>query len=96
MKQVTALPNHPLQRSWAVQAKRTGSDRGAVGTRDPFRGQEDAVSIKRKRWLSGFPHPFGANGHRARLSEDNRMSLGRQLHEILHSTIAAYAAGTSG
>jgi hypothetical protein len=29
--------NKPLQRSYGVQAKRTGIDRGCVGTRDPFR-----------------------------------------------------------
>jgi hypothetical protein len=29
--------NKPLQRSYAVQGKRTGTDRGSVGTRDPFR-----------------------------------------------------------
>jgi hypothetical protein len=46
-------------------------------------------SIKRRRWLSGFPHPSGANGHRARLFEENRASLARQLRDILGTTIAA-------
>ena len=31
------LPNKPLQRSYGVQAKRTGTDRAAADTRDPFR-----------------------------------------------------------
>jgi len=30
-------PNPALQRSYPVQGKRTGTDRGSVGTRDPFR-----------------------------------------------------------
>ena len=45
--------------------------------------------LKRKRWLSGFPHPSGANGHRARLFAENRDSLERQLHEVLESGLAA-------
>ena len=39
-------------------------------------------SIPRRRWLTGFPHPSGANGHRARLFEENRVSLERQLENI--------------
>ena len=39
--------------------------------------------VGRDRWLSGFPHPSGANGHRARLFEKNRLSLARQLQDIL-------------
>jgi len=29
--------NRPLKLSYGVQAKRTGTDRASVGTRDPFR-----------------------------------------------------------
>jgi hypothetical protein len=39
--------------------------------------------FKRKRWLTGFPHPSGANGHRARLFDVHRDSLARQLLQIL-------------
>jgi hypothetical protein len=35
------------------------------------------------RWLSGFPHPSGANGHRVRLFEQNRRQLRRQVKRIL-------------
>jgi len=36
-----------------------------------------------KRWLTGFPHPSGANGHRARIFEENRESLARQLRHLV-------------
>lgn len=45
--------------------------------------------IEPRRWLSGFPHPSGANGHRARLFEENRVSLALQLQDILGSPHAA-------
>jgi len=41
--------------------------------------------FRRKRWLRGFPHPSGANGHRARIFEKNRDSLAQQLRQILES-----------
>ena len=31
------------------------------------------------RWLSGFPHPSGANGHRVRIFKENCASLRRQV-----------------
>jgi hypothetical protein len=37
--------------------------------------------IGRHRWLSGFPHPSGANGHRVRLFRDSVESLRRQVAE---------------
>jgi hypothetical protein len=46
-------------------------------------------SFKRKRWLTGFPHPSGANGHRARLFDEHRDSLTRQLVQILEGGSAA-------
>jgi len=36
-----------------------------------------------KRWLSGFPHPSGANGHRVRIFNENRRSLTEQTQRIL-------------
>ncbi len=39
--------------------------------------------IDQGRWLSGFPHPSGANGHRVRLFRENRSSLRRQIGEWL-------------
>ncbi len=38
------------------------------------------------RWLSGFPHPSGANGHRVRLFAENFDSLRSQLHTTLGSS----------
>jgi len=35
------------------------------------------------RWLSGFPHPSGANGHRARLFTEHRSSLRQQIQSVL-------------
>ena len=35
-----ATSNQALQRSYGVQAKRTGTDRASVDTRDPFRGKK--------------------------------------------------------
>jgi hypothetical protein len=40
-------------------------------------------SLVDKRWLSGFPHHPGANGHRARIFAQNRESLTRHLKQIL-------------
>jgi len=40
-------------------------------------------------WLSGFPHPSGANGHRVRQFNENRASLKLQLFNILGKTIFA-------
>jgi len=42
--------------------------------------------IRPGRWLSGFPHPSGANGHRVRLFNENRASLSGQLRTILGAT----------
>jgi hypothetical protein len=39
--------------------------------------------IRPGRWLSGFPHPSGANGHRVRLFSENRAALSRQLRDVL-------------
>lgn len=41
--------------------------------------------VRPGRWLSGFPHPSGANGHRVRLFNENRASLSRQLRTILNT-----------
>ncbi len=46
-------------------------------------------AFTRKRWLTGFPHPSGANGHRARLFDRHRDSLARQLLQILETGGAA-------
>lgn len=46
-------------------------------------------SLRRKRWLTGFPHPSGANGHRARIFEKNRESLTRQLRQIVEDNRTA-------
>jgi hypothetical protein len=35
--------------------------------------------LESRRWLAGFPHPSGANGHRARIFEKNRAHLAEQL-----------------
>ncbi len=48
------------------------------------------------RWLSGFPHPSGANGHRVRLFNENRTSLSRQLRTILEEAEAAAQPGDAG
>ena len=41
LRELVVLPsNKPLQRSYGVQAKRTGTDRASVDTRDPFRGKK--------------------------------------------------------
>ena len=40
-------------------------------------------SLNPNRWLSGFPHPSGANGHRVRIFNENRRSLARQTQQIL-------------
>jgi hypothetical protein len=39
--------------------------------------------VRHGRWLSGFPHPSGANGHRARLFKENRRSLRQQVRAVL-------------
>jgi hypothetical protein len=39
--------------------------------------------IRPGRWLSGFPHPSGANGHRVCLFNQNHASLSEQLRTIL-------------
>jgi len=39
--------------------------------------------ISAGRWLSGFPHPSGANGHRVHVFRENRASLSSQLRNIL-------------
>jgi len=39
--------------------------------------------VRPGRWLSGFPHPSGANGHRARLFKENRRSLRQQVRAEL-------------
>jgi hypothetical protein len=39
--------------------------------------------IRPGRWLSGFPHPSGANGHRVCLLNQNHASLSEQLRTIL-------------
>jgi len=45
--------------------------------------------IRPGRWLSGFPHPSGANGHRVRLFNDNHTYLSRQLQTILGAANSA-------
>ncbi|MBI2061314.1 MAG: hypothetical protein HYT87_16370 [Nitrospirae bacterium] len=45
--------------------------------------------VRAGRWLSGFPHPSGANGHRVRLFSENRESLAAQLYSILGKPEAA-------
>jgi len=42
-----------------------------------------------KRWLSGFPHPSGANGHRVRIFNQNRCSLAEQVQRIIGSSRGA-------
>jgi hypothetical protein len=42
---VAEAGNKPLQRSYAVQAKRTGTDRGSVGTRGPFRRKRNGKAF---------------------------------------------------
>jgi hypothetical protein len=39
--------------------------------------------IRSGRWLSGFPHPSGANGHRVRLFNENLEPLSEQLRRVL-------------
>jgi hypothetical protein len=39
--------------------------------------------VRPGRWLSGFPHPSGANGHRVRLFNENRSSLRQQVRAAL-------------
>ena len=39
----------------------------------------DEGLLKSRRWLRGFPHPSGANGHRKRLFAENRTDLQEQL-----------------
>jgi hypothetical protein len=39
--------------------------------------------IDSRRWLAGFPHPSGANGHRLRIFRENRESLSVQLRAAL-------------
>ena len=51
--------------------------------------------IRAGRWLSGFPHPSGANGHRVRLFAENRDSLAGQLHSILGEPDAAAQPGAA-
>ena len=36
------------------------------------------------RWLSGFPHPSGANGHRVRIFSENRLSLRAQVQRMFY------------
>jgi hypothetical protein len=40
-------------------------------------------SVQPGRWLQGFPHPSGANGHRARIFKENHRSLAKQVRTIL-------------
>ena len=44
-----------------------------------LRALSDEGYVDAARWLSGFPHPSGANGHRARLFAAHRESLMRQV-----------------
>jgi hypothetical protein len=39
----------------------------------------DERLIESRRWLRGFPHPSGANGHRKRVFAENRADLQHQL-----------------
>ena len=46
--------------------------------------------LRPDRWLSGFPHPSGANGHRVRIFMENRSSLRQQVQSMLGSARAAF------
>ncbi|MGW4424989.1 uracil-DNA glycosylase family protein [Streptosporangium sp. NPDC004631] len=39
------------------------------------------TAVSRERVLSGFPHPSGANGHRARLYAERRDEMARRIRE---------------
>lgn len=48
-----------------------------------FQALEGERRVPPGRWLSGFPHPSGGNGHRVRLFHENRASLVQQLRRAL-------------
>jgi hypothetical protein len=51
--------------------------------------------IRPGRWLSGFPHPSGANGHRVRLFEKHRASLCLQLRKIFQEKLRGATSSPS-
>jgi hypothetical protein len=48
--------------------------------------------IPEGRTLYGFPHPSGANGHRARQFEEEKLALGKCLKEVLSGYFPTSAA----
>ena len=55
----------------------------------------ETTSVAQARWISGFPHPSGANGHRARQFALNRDSLREQVVQRFSNPLNAVGDTTA-